>query len=174
MLAGMGSRTLPMMDKVKQIAIVGAGPAGLAAAIYLKRAGHRVVVFDQFETVKPVGSGLLIQPTGLTVLHDLGIAHKLAALGQRIDRLHGVSAGNGRPVLAVDYDKTGKRFGIAVHRAALFGVLYEAVQAEGVEIRTRVTVSSMQEDQKGAYLVKNGELDKDETWDLVVDTSGAL
>ncbi len=173
-LAGVRFKAQLMMDNAKRIAIIGAGPAGLATAIYLKRAGHNVVVFDQFETVKPVGSGLLIQPTGLTVLNDLGIAHKLVALGQRIDRLHGVSAGTGRPVLAVDYDKTGKRFGVAVHRAALFGVLHEAASYDGVEIRTSVTVSAVSQDQYGAYLVKNGELDRGETWDLVVDTSGAL
>ena len=63
-----------MTSPVKRIAIVGAGLAGLATATYLKNAGHHVIAFDQLETAKPVGSGLLIQPTGLTVLNDLGIA----------------------------------------------------------------------------------------------------
>ncbi|MEO9830346.1 MAG: FAD-dependent monooxygenase, partial [Nitratireductor sp.] len=32
------------------IAIAGAGPAGLAAALFLDRAGHRVRIFERFET----------------------------------------------------------------------------------------------------------------------------
>ncbi|TIT47541.1 MAG: FAD-dependent oxidoreductase, partial [Mesorhizobium sp.] len=35
------------------IAIAGAGPAGLAMALYLKRAGHRVTVFERFEEPRP-------------------------------------------------------------------------------------------------------------------------
>ena len=50
------------------IAVAGAGPAGLAAALALGSQGHRVVVFDQFDTPKPLGSGLILQPTGLAVL----------------------------------------------------------------------------------------------------------
>src|SRR5690606_18934644 len=45
------------------IAIAGAGPAGLAAARYLHRAGHRITIFERFENPAPVGSGLILQPT---------------------------------------------------------------------------------------------------------------
>ena len=162
-----------MTIHLKKIAVVGAGPAGLATAIYLHRAGHKVVVFDQFESVKPVGSGLLVQPTGLTVLNDLGIARELVSLGQRIDRLQGITVDTGNSVLAVDYDKTGQRFGIAVHRAALFSVLHNAALADGVEIQNNTTVNNVLEKEDGAYLFKNGKLDQAERWDMIVDTSGA-
>jgi len=39
----------PEKDTRKKIAIVGSGPAGLAAAYYLRLAGHRVTVFDRME-----------------------------------------------------------------------------------------------------------------------------
>jgi NADPH-dependent glutamate synthase beta subunit-like oxidoreductase len=39
----------PLEDTRKKIAIIGSGPAGLAAAYYLRLAGHRVTVFDRME-----------------------------------------------------------------------------------------------------------------------------
>jgi len=42
--------------KALDIAICGCGPAGLAAALLLHRQGHRVRIFERFETPRPVGS----------------------------------------------------------------------------------------------------------------------
>ena len=53
-----------------RIAVAGGGPAGLAAALMLHRAGHEVTIFERFERPQPLGSGLMIQPTGLAVLDD--------------------------------------------------------------------------------------------------------
>ena len=92
------------MGNSLDIAIAGAGPAGLAAALYLKRAGHLVTIFERFDEPKPVGSGLILQPTGLTVLADLGLLDDILALGSRIDWLHGADAKTGRTVRDVRYD----------------------------------------------------------------------
>lgn len=39
----------PVLDSGKAIGVVGAGPSGLSAAYFLRRCGHRVVVFDRME-----------------------------------------------------------------------------------------------------------------------------
>lgn len=39
----------PEIDTGKRVAIVGSGPAGLSAAYYLRRLGHRVTVYDRME-----------------------------------------------------------------------------------------------------------------------------
>lgn len=39
----------PQMETGKKIAVVGSGPAGMAAAYYLRVTGHQVVVFEKFE-----------------------------------------------------------------------------------------------------------------------------
>lgn len=90
--------------KQLDIGVVGAGPAGLAVALFLSRAGHRVEILERFDTPAPVGSGLLMQPTGLTVLAALGLFDTIQARGNRIDRLHGADAVSGRTVLDVRYD----------------------------------------------------------------------
>jgi len=156
-----------------EIAIVGAGPAGLAAALILHRAGHRVAVFERFDLPRPLGSGLILQPTGLTVLYQLGLLGDIMSLGSRIDRLFGADALTGRTVLDVRYDAQRKgRFGIAVHRAALFGVLHRAVAAEGIAIATAAEIEGIDQGASGAsLLLQDGR--RAGPFDLVVDASGS-
>lgn len=160
------------MGRSFDIAIAGAGPAGLAAALYLKRAGHNVTVFERFDEPKPVGSGLILQPTGLTVLGDLGLLGDILALGSRIERLHGTDAKSGRTVLEVRYDaRRGRRFGLAVHRAALFGVLYRAALREAIAIETNVEVETLETGERATLICGNGK--RLGPFDLIVDASGA-
>lgn len=155
------------------IGIAGAGPAGLAAALFLARAGHRVELIERFERPSPVGSGLLMQPTGLTVLDALGLSPAIHALGNRIDRLHGADARSGRTVLDVRYDAlAGGRYGLAVHRAALFSTLHDAVAAAGIPVRTGITLAKAETRQSRTALHDpDGEIVGD--YDLVIDATGA-
>jgi 2-polyprenyl-6-methoxyphenol hydroxylase-like FAD-dependent oxidoreductase len=160
---------LPALD----IAVVGAGPAGLGAALYLDRAGHRVTIFERFDQPAPIGSGLMLQPTGLTVLADLGLLDEMLTLGSRIDRLFGVDAQTLRTVLDVRYAALpGGRFGLAVHRAALFGVLHRAVLHAGIGIETGATVEGLSADG-GRAILEAAAGRRIGGFDLVVDASGA-
>jgi 2-polyprenyl-6-methoxyphenol hydroxylase-like FAD-dependent oxidoreductase len=110
--------------------------AGLSAAIALDRRGRRVTVFDAFETPQPVGSGLLLQPAGLAALRRLGLHEPVLERGARIDRLDGRDLA-GRRIMDMRYARwRAGSFGLGVHRASLFGVLYDAALAGGVEIRS--------------------------------------
>jgi 2-polyprenyl-6-methoxyphenol hydroxylase-like FAD-dependent oxidoreductase len=149
------------------IAIAGAGVGGLAAALALHRQGHRVTVYEQFDTPKPLGSGLIMQPTGLGVLDELGLGHKLRSLGARIDRLYGTSAINGKTVLDVRYAALGNARGFAVHRAALFSVLFEAVQQERIRFETDKRIVSFDD---GRLSFPNGR--QAPRYDLVIDALG--
>lgn len=161
------------MGRALHIAIVGAGPAGLAAALLLARDGHRVEIVEKFEQPKPLGSGLILQPTGLCVLTSLGLMPAVLSRGARIERLYGADSRTGRTVLDVRYDALpGGRFGLAVHRAALFGVLNDAVTAAGIPIRTATEVAGLEVSEAGARL-SGADGRSIGPFDLVVDASGS-
>ena len=159
--------------KTLDIGIAGAGPAGLAAALMLSRQGHRVEILERFDVASPVGSGLMLQPTGLTVLNALGLLQPILALGSRIDRLYGADARSGRTVLDVRYDAiVGGRFGLAVQRAALFNTLHDAVVAAGLPVRTGVTLANVRM-AGGKAVLLDAEGREVGAYDLVIDASGA-
>jgi 2-polyprenyl-6-methoxyphenol hydroxylase-like FAD-dependent oxidoreductase len=152
-----------------RIAVAGCGPAGLAAALLLARDGHEVRLFERFDTPRPLGSGLMIQPTGRAVLRAMGLDRAIIAAGARIERLFGQSAG--RTVLDVRYAALNPRyFGIGIHRAALFEVLHGAVLAAGIPIATDHTVTGSEAVTGGRRLRFAGQ--PPEEFELVVDALG--
>lgn len=126
-----------------RVAVVGCGVAGLAAALSLSRRGDEVVALDAFDAPEPKGSGLLLQPSGLAALRSLGLEPALLDLGARISRLDGRDL-SGRPLMRLDYaDWRPGAFGLGVHRAALFSVLFDAVIASGVDVRTGARITGI-------------------------------
>jgi 2-polyprenyl-6-methoxyphenol hydroxylase-like FAD-dependent oxidoreductase len=155
------------------IAVAGCGPAGLASALLLARDGHRVTLFERFDAPRPIGSGLLIQPTGRAILHALGLDAQLLAAGGRIDRLLGTVVPGGQAVLNVRYSwLPGGYCGMGIHRAALFDILHRAVVDAGIAIETGRTVAdSIARDGGRALVFADGT--QSARFDLVVDCLGA-
>ena len=160
------------MRQLYDIGIAGCGPAGLAAALLLHRDGHRVTLFERFEQPRPVGSGLMIQPSGLAVLADLGLAQEVAARGSRIDSLFGRTE-SGRVALDAPYARLGLpgAFGIGIHRASLFDILHAAVQAAGIAVETcRDVAGVVSSGHSRRFRFADGT--RAEAFDLLVDASG--
>jgi 2-polyprenyl-6-methoxyphenol hydroxylase-like FAD-dependent oxidoreductase len=153
-----------------EIAIAGAGIGGLAVACLLAQDGHSVAVFDQFDTSRPVGSGLMIQPLGLAVLDACGAGNAVRAAGQTIARMQGREVTHGRRVLDVAYNPQAK--GLAIHRAALHGALMQACAAQGVHVTPSSTVlSAPLTGQRRNLTLRNGVTHG--PFDLVIDASGS-
>ena len=124
-----------------RIAVVGCGTAGPAAALLLARAGHEVVVFEQAPDPRPVGAGLLLQPTGMAVLARLGLLGAVRAAADPVRRVHGEDR-HGRTIMELRYaDLDPGLHALGVHRGTLFGALAGALRAEGVPIHAGVAVT---------------------------------
>ncbi len=137
-------------------------------ALALTGHGHRITLFDQFEVPRPLGAGLILQPTGLSVLDWLGVGARMRGLGARIDRLNGRAWGSDRVVLDVRYEALGPERGLAVHRAALFRVLHEAVLAAHMDIETSCQISGLD----GPTVILNQHR-REGPFDLVIDALGS-
>lgn len=59
--------------RATQIAIVGAGPGGLSAAIALSRAGFAVTVYEKHSAVRPLGGAILLNAIGIYILRSYDI-----------------------------------------------------------------------------------------------------
>jgi 2-polyprenyl-6-methoxyphenol hydroxylase-like FAD-dependent oxidoreductase len=133
------SGALPSLD----IAIAGAGFAGLATAAMLARGGHRVTVFEKFATPESVGAGILVQPSGLAAMRVLGIEQEVLRRGDRVDHLLGVTP-NKRPVVNVKYrDWQPGSFGLGLHRGVLFDALWQLAHERGVKVMTNHEVRDL-------------------------------
>ncbi len=155
-----------------EVAVIGAGVAGLAVATLLARAGHRVTVHERFGESRPVGSGLMIQPTGLAALDRLGLREEIEALGARITRLHGTTD-RGATVFDLGYgDLAPGLHAVAVHRAALHGALWRAFAGSGARIATGCDVRGVEDDGSRIRLLGAQGPPIAEA-DIAIDASGA-
>jgi 2-polyprenyl-6-methoxyphenol hydroxylase-like FAD-dependent oxidoreductase len=153
------------------IGIAGCGIGGLSAAILLARDGHCVTIYERFAEARPLGSGLLLQPTGMAVLARLGLAGEAICRGARIDRLRGENAA-GECVLDARYeDMASLVYGIGIHRADLFAILLDSAIAHGVTIRTSREVAASDLGSVGRTLVF-ADSRTSPAHDLVVDSLG--
>ena len=55
------------------IAVLGAGPAGMAVALGLLKAGHQVTIYERYSHARPAGSLLNLWPHPIKALADMGV-----------------------------------------------------------------------------------------------------
>jgi 2-polyprenyl-6-methoxyphenol hydroxylase-like FAD-dependent oxidoreductase len=111
------------------VAVVGAGPAGLAVAIDVALSGLSVAVFERNADVPDKACGEGIMPPGVRALERLGVVPRLRSVSRSFDG-----------VRYVDADGTcaeGKLPGeaLAVRRTALASAMADRAREVGVDLR---------------------------------------
>ncbi|MGD0191382.1 MAG: NAD(P)/FAD-dependent oxidoreductase [Rhizomicrobium sp.] len=153
------------------IGIIGCGVAGMASAIALARSGHDVEIYERFSEPKPVGAGLLLQPSGLAVLDRLSLADDARRWGAPVEHLHGRTV-SGRTVMNLRYADVGAGVcGLGIHRGALFDVLHDAVRASGARLHFESHVSGIEDVDRPRLIHFDGR--QTGPFDLVLDCAGS-
>lgn len=163
-----------------RVAIIGAGTAGPAAGALLARRGWRVELFERAPELRPIGAGLLIQPTGQHVLAQLGKLDWVAERGAPIHRLSGVTR-RGRRVLDAAYaDLNPTIHGIGVARGVLFRACMDAFERECGEGQCAIhqghevtAISRMSDGSCAVRSTVDGSERVHEGFDLVLVCDGA-
>ena len=167
MLLGNAGRT---MRPIK-IAIAGAGTAGLAVAAFLARDGHAIHLFERFDRPKPIGAGLLLQPTGLACLARLGLDGAARRYGQAVSSIYGETV-DGVRIFDVGYRELGAQvFGLGIHRGTLFSLLHQDVIGLGVPLTAATQIARSRCTAEGRILVDRQGNDLG-LFDLIVDATG--
>lgn len=138
----------------------------------LSRLGHHVVVYERFSSPRPVGSGLMLQPTGLAALERLGLRSRIDPLGHRIDRLHGITAAQ-RAIFNLAYGSLDPDFhALAVHRAALHAVLWQGFETSGAAFEPGFEIVDLDQNHKGRTTLSARDGRKTSAHDLIIDGTG--
>lgn len=162
--------------KSQRIAIIGAGTAGLATATLLGRQGHDITVIERAKSLTAVGAGILLQPSGVGVLSEIGCLEQMQQFGHRIDALYGWTR-SGRVIMQVEYAHLNERrdvFGLGVHRASLCHVLDNALAAVSHQCWFGCEVDSIQQSAKEAVVSFRRETEvHQEVFDAVLIANGS-
>lgn len=154
---------------MKHIAIIGAGVAGLATAIFLAERGVKVTLLEDISDPTPIGAGLLLQPSGQAVLRQLNLLDTIREQAAVVKSLQGFT---GRfCTLDLHYQHiNSSAYGLGVHRATLHRTLWQRAIQLQIDIRLSTPIVDIQQLDKKVRVVDSSQ--STFTMDAVVIASG--
>ncbi|XP_024183877.2 monooxygenase 2 [Rosa chinensis] len=147
-----------METMVEDVVIVGAGIAGLATAVALKRAGIEALVLERSEGLRATGAALTLYPNAWSALDALGISQKLATRyaptlkGHIID----VDTGEVQEVSRAITNEVpvGPR---CLHRKALLEALADELPIHSVRFSSKITAIDTQQHEGSSLAIVHME-----------------
>jgi len=134
-----------------EIAIAGAGIAGLTAAIALSRRGFSVTIHERAQVLTDIGAGIQLAPNAMTVLERLGLASSLAADTVEPRALVIRDGPSGRKLTAIPLGGAARRrYGApycVIHRADLQRILSQAADADAnIQLNLGAEIADVRQD----------------------------
>lgn len=165
------------MQQSKEIAIVGSGLVGSLLAIFLKKIGHNVVVFDRRPDVRTVefsgrSINLAMSTRGWKALREIGIEDEIMDIAIPMDKraLHV----NDKPLYFQPYGKKGEAI-YSISRGILNRKMISLAEEVGVEFRFEEKIWDV---SLGAAKLYTGKSEKgrwqEYPFDIVFGADGAF
>lgn len=123
-------------DRVR-VAVIGAGIGGTAMAALLRRIGHNVTVYEQYERFVPAGGGIHLSPNLMRVLRHLDVHRHVLFTGQEPGAFLNRDAVSGETLYGLPLGECAhRRFGapfVALRRGVLHLALMSTVARDSVQ-----------------------------------------
>ncbi|WP_219060067.1 FAD-dependent oxidoreductase [Pseudomonas sp. UMAB-08] len=163
-----------MPKTVKKALIVGAGTAGMSAAITLRRIGIDVDMIDINPNWGALGAGLTITGPTLRALHQLGVYSDMvdeAYVGEGIQVCNTQGELLRKLATPMPADSPTASSG-GIMRPTLHGILARHANAKGTPIRLGLTVEALEQDDSGVDVTfSDGSRDR---YDIVLGADGVF
>jgi geranylgeranyl reductase family protein len=121
------------MREARDVVVVGGGPAGAAASIFLKQRGHDVLLIDEARFPRDKICGESVSPEGWRMLRALGAAARIQALRPHPIRGMVLTSPDGTSFVG-EYRSVADA-GFALTRELLDAALLDTAREAGVEVR---------------------------------------
>lgn len=131
------------MSPRHDVVVVGAGPAGSAAAYYLAAAGFDVLLLDKAEFPRDKACGDALTPRALAVLEDMGLLETLNQRGCRVAALDVISPGGRTVTVPVRSPSHQHEYMLIVPRLILDDILRERAIVAGAAFQGKVEVMDL-------------------------------
>lgn len=165
------------MQTPKKIAIVGSGLVGSLLAIYLKRAGHTVHVYDRSPDIRNIkfsgrSINLAMSHRGWRALDDVSLGDEIRRIGLPMDK-RAIHIGN-QPINYQYYGKEGENI-YSISRGVLNRKMVSLAEAEGVAFffETRVWDVTLADATLHSGETERGEWEELD-YDIVFGADGAF
>ncbi|KAK9991233.1 hypothetical protein SO802_026218 [Lithocarpus litseifolius] len=138
----------------QDVVIVGAGIAGLATAVALKRVGVGALVLEKSEGLRATGAALGLHPNAWLALDALGVSHKLTTTYApcRKRNVTNVDTGATQQVPSTEPNKNGHELRI-VRRKALLEALAEELPTETIRYSSKLNSIVTQVEEGSSYAI---------------------
>jgi 2-polyprenyl-6-methoxyphenol hydroxylase-like FAD-dependent oxidoreductase len=121
--------------------IVGAGPVGLGAALFLARQGRKTRIVETRSEPAMQSKALAVNPRTLTILEPTGITEKMLAMGKKIRGMQFHRGGRVIVELSLDDVHPKYPFMLALSQATTERLLYEALLEAGGTIERGIEMT---------------------------------
>ena len=160
------------MARTPQLAIIGGGIAGLAAAVALHRRGVEVTVYEQAPELSEIGAGVQMTPNAMNALKLLGLEESAMKVAFEPESQVLRSWKSGRviyraPIRGVFRERFGAPL-CSFHRADLLSVLAGPLPDRAIRLDARCVAVEPGETSAAAYFADGSTIEAD----IVVGADG--
>ena len=166
-----------MTQSPKNIAIVGSGLVGSLLAIYLRRHGHKITVFDRRPDIRTIefsgrSINLAMSDRGWRALAEIGIEEEIKKIAIPMDKraMHVM----GKPIYFQNYGKDGEAIW-SISRGVLNRKMIDLAEKSGVDFKFEEKVWDVNLPEAKLY---SGETEKGEwkeyAYDIIFGCDGAF